>query len=121
MQSVKFEDGKLQLTASATSRLRIEAEGHEPAEKSIFLDYPPLLDLILNLRAEDLLAWNTFERIRSLLNDEHLSFELEPGWSNGRVGVMGVTPSQVIQCFWDKFQSRRFLSLKWPFSPSKMP
>lgn len=79
LRSVKFEDGKLQLTAPATSRLRIEAEGHEPAEKSIFLDYPPLLDFTLNLRAEDLLAWNTFERSRSLLNDEHLSFELEPG------------------------------------------
>ncbi len=77
LQSVKFEDGKLQLTVPATSRLQIEAEGHKPAEKSIFLDYPPLLDLTLNLRAEDLLTWNTFERIRSLLKDVHLSFELQ--------------------------------------------
>lgn len=78
LRSVPYESGLLQLTVPATSRLRIESEGCRPVEKSVFLDNPDLLNLILNLRAEDLTAWDTFERIRSLLGEVHLSVALMP-------------------------------------------
>jgi hypothetical protein len=65
------------LTWPGTERLYAEAPGHKSQIKSPFLDNPALLDLITHLSSEDLLKWDTFERVRTLLSSVTLQFDLE--------------------------------------------
>ena len=69
--------GEGTLSIAATVRLRAEAAGHEPATLSPFLDYPPLVQFITRLEAEDLVKWETFEKTRALLGEVTLRFELK--------------------------------------------
>jgi hypothetical protein len=64
------------LTVPATVRLRAEAKGYQAATRSPFLDYRPLLELITGLSAEDLLKWETFERVRALMEQTTLTFRM---------------------------------------------
>jgi len=65
------------LLIPGTMRLYAEAPDHKGQMKSPFLDSPPLLELIKQLSAEDLLKWETFERVRRLLTETTLCFDLE--------------------------------------------
>jgi hypothetical protein len=65
------------LTVPATVRLRAEAPDYQPATLSPFLDNPGLVGLVTSLSAEDLLKWETFEQIRSLMRTTALTFRLE--------------------------------------------
>ncbi len=60
-----------------TCRLRAEVPGYKTVTLSPFLDNPELLDFVTRLSAEDLLVWETYERIRTLLNNVSLVFRLE--------------------------------------------
>lgn len=70
------QNGPALLTIPGTVRLRAEAAGYEPVTLSPFFDHPPLLETITKLSAEDLLKWETFEQVRSLLGEVTLSFQL---------------------------------------------
>jgi hypothetical protein len=73
----EFRGGRFALEVPATARLTVRVPGYEPASKSVFADTPALLDMTLNLRAEDLLRWETYEKIRSLLGAVELDFRLQ--------------------------------------------
>jgi hypothetical protein len=72
----EFNNGRLTLQAPATARIEVRAPGYAPMIKSIFMDYPPLLDLTLKMRSEQLLDWRTFEEIKKLLAEVQLEFRL---------------------------------------------
>lgn len=69
--------GEEVLTVPATVRLRAEAAGYQPVIQSPILDQPALVDCITRLQAEDLLKWETFERIRTLLGEGALTFRMD--------------------------------------------
>jgi hypothetical protein len=71
-----FHDGRFEVTAPATSRLRVRAAGYRPEMKSVFMDFPPLLDLMLTMNADKLSDWNTFETVRRLLREVRLEYQL---------------------------------------------
>ncbi|HEY5910784.1 MAG TPA: CehA/McbA family metallohydrolase [Verrucomicrobiae bacterium] len=64
------------LSVPGTVRLRAEAPGYEPQIQSPFLDHLPLVEFTTRLSAEDLLKWQTFERVRDLLSEVPLTFRL---------------------------------------------
>ncbi len=74
--SAGFQGGKFQLDCQATAEIRVNVPGYERLQKSIFLDYPPLLAATLRLRSADLIDWKTFDRIHILLNNVRLEFAL---------------------------------------------
>ena len=69
--------GLATVTIPGTARLRAEVVGYQPMILSPFLDHPALVDFITRLTAEDLLKWETFDRVRELLGDVRLTFRLE--------------------------------------------
>jgi hypothetical protein len=73
-----IEAGGKTLQIPGTARIRVAVSGYRPLTLSPFLDNPKLLALITALQAEDLLDWETFERIRELLGRVELLFALEP-------------------------------------------
>ena len=70
-------DGEVVLTVPATVRLRAEAAGYRPQTQSPILDQAALVDYITRLQAEDLVKWETFERVRTLLGQGALTFRME--------------------------------------------
>ena len=77
-RSHPIASGEGSVTIPGTARLRGEAPGYEPLCLSPFLDSPELLNAITQLTAEDLLRWETFERVRTLLGQVRLTFRLRP-------------------------------------------
>jgi TolB protein len=69
--------GVVELEAPATARLRVEAPGYKPAFRSIFLDHEPILRATLEMRAERLLEWSTYERLREALSRVEFDVRLE--------------------------------------------
>jgi len=69
--------GEVRFETDGTHRIRAEVAGYESRTLSPFLDYPLLLDEVTGLDADDLLEWGSFERIRELLGDVPLVFEME--------------------------------------------
>ena len=69
-------DGEAIVAIAGTTRLRAEASGYESQTLSPFLDNPGLLDFITGLSTEDLVNWETFERVRGLLGETTLTFHL---------------------------------------------
>jgi hypothetical protein len=63
-------------TIPGTARIRVTAPGYQPMILSPFLDNPALVKLVTTLNPEDLLNWQTFERIRELLSMPELKFQL---------------------------------------------
>jgi hypothetical protein len=74
--SAAFQDGEFRLECPASAEIGVNAPGYQPLQKSIFLDYPPLLEATLRLRSADLTDWRTFDRMRDLLQDVRLEFAL---------------------------------------------
>jgi hypothetical protein len=81
--------GRFEATVPATARLRATAPGYTPALQSVFMDYPPLLDAMLNMTPEQLSDWQTFEGIRRTLKNVRIDFRLRavgaprhPGYSS---------------------------------------
>jgi hypothetical protein len=72
----ELTNGEVQFEMDATHRVRAEVEGYESLTLSPFLDFPILLDTVTGLEADDLLEWGTFKRIRELLGDVSLVFEM---------------------------------------------
>ena len=68
--------GRAEFDAPATARIRITAEGHEPQEKSLFLDDPRLLQHVLDMRVDRMLQWGTYEAIRKQLRNVQLDFRV---------------------------------------------
>jgi hypothetical protein len=73
----RFHAGKFSLDAPGTARLRIRVPGYKTATQSILMDYPPLRDLTVNLRPNQLTDWSTFEQIRDGLRHVSLAFRME--------------------------------------------
>ena len=73
---VAFRNGRLELQAPATARIRVRVDGYEPSLKSIFMDYQPLLSMMLDMRSEQLGEWSTFEKTRQLLRNVSLQFRM---------------------------------------------
>jgi hypothetical protein len=71
-----FRGGEFAVTVPATARLRVRAPGRAPEMKSVFMDYAPLLNLMLNMKEEQLSDWGTFEEVRRLLDGVRLEFAL---------------------------------------------
>lgn len=69
--------GRFAAVVPGTARLRASVPGYTPDLKSIFMDYPPLLNGMLNMTAEQLSDWETFDAIRRLLEDVRIDFELK--------------------------------------------
>ncbi len=70
-------NGESGFSVIGTARLRAEVAGYKPQTLSPFLDNPALVECVTRLSAEDLLKWETFERVRALLADVELTFRLE--------------------------------------------
>lgn len=81
ISSHQFKDGRFRLEAPGTARLRVDVPGYKPMMKSIFMDYAPLLQMMLNMREAELTDWRTFEEISDLLGSVRLDFQLEPSKS----------------------------------------
>lgn len=78
MQSThKVREGRLDLVAPATARLRVSAPGYRPMTKSIFVDVAALSGQAFNMRVEQLLNWSTYERITEILRDVRMEFRME--------------------------------------------
>jgi hypothetical protein len=71
------EEGDI-LEITGTARIRVAAAGFRPLTLSPFLDNPELVGFITGLQDEDLLNWDTYERIRTMLGEVNLAFNLEP-------------------------------------------
>ena len=69
--------GEGTITVPGWVRLRAEVPRYRPLTLSPFLDNPGLVNFITGLGAEDLLNWETFERVRALLSSGKLTFSLE--------------------------------------------
>lgn len=65
------------LETPGTVRLRAEVPGYEPLTLSPVLDSPALMEMLTRLEDKDLLAWETFERIRALLANIELIFNMK--------------------------------------------
>jgi hypothetical protein len=65
------------LETPGTVRLRAEVPGYEPLTLSPVLDSPALMEMLTRLEDKDLLAWETFERIRALLANIELTFNMK--------------------------------------------
>jgi TolB protein len=72
----RFRSGKLSLDAPSTARFRVHVPGYQTAMQSILMDYPPLRDLTVNMRPEQLTDWATFEETRNCLRHVALEFHL---------------------------------------------
>jgi hypothetical protein len=70
-------DVRKTMVVSGTARLRAQAEGYRHQILSPFFDDASLLTYITQLRAENLLKWETFEHVRALLNNVKLTFRLQ--------------------------------------------
>lgn len=75
---IDFTGGRFTAEVPGTVRLRVEAKGYKPMEKSVFMDDGPLLQMTLNMREAELTDWRTFEEIRRLLQTVSLNFPLTP-------------------------------------------
>jgi hypothetical protein len=64
------------VTIPSTTRLCATVPGYEQQTQSPFLDNPALRDYITGFSAEDLLKWETFEQVRTFLNQSELTFDL---------------------------------------------
>src|SRR6185436_19090849 len=74
--------GRFAASVPATARLRATAQGYTPDLKSVFMDYLPLLNGMLNMTPEQLSDWGTFDGIRRTLQNVRIDFRLqasEPG------------------------------------------
>jgi hypothetical protein len=71
--------GRFAATVPATARLRATAQGYTPDLKSVFMDYPPLLNGMLNMTPEQLSDWETFDSIRRMLQNVRIDFQLHGG------------------------------------------
>lgn len=76
--------GRFEATVPATARLQALAPGYAPVLKSIFMDYAPLLQTILDMTPAQLSAWQTFEDIRRTLENVRLDFQLRAGQAEPR-------------------------------------
>jgi hypothetical protein len=73
----RFRAGRLSLDVPGTARLRVRVPDYKTTTQSILMDYPPLRDLIVNLRPDQLTDWSTFEQIRNRLRHVSLEFYME--------------------------------------------
>jgi len=71
-----FTGGQFTLDVPGTARLRVRVAGYKPKTESVFMDYPPLLRMTLNMREAELTDWKTFEEIKRLLGNVRLKFQL---------------------------------------------
>jgi hypothetical protein len=72
-----WASGEPGVSVPGTARVRVAIPGYLPETKSIFMDYAPLRELILNLHSEQLIEWATFEEVRELLGEVKLHFALK--------------------------------------------
>ena len=72
----RLSTGAATLSLPGTRRLRAEAPGFEPLTLSPVFDHPPLVEFVTRLQDKDLVDWSTFERIREMLSDVPLTFQL---------------------------------------------
>ena len=71
-------ESSARITIPGTARLRVTATGYQPETLSPYLDDPRLVEFITGLNDEDLLRWDTFERLRTLMSEVKLTFRLKP-------------------------------------------
>jgi len=77
LETIHISDGSYDIECSATLRLRVKAPGYKQQIKSIFFDDPNLYtDLILPLKRTDMLDPEYYKRIRALLKNITLDFDL---------------------------------------------
>jgi hypothetical protein len=74
---VRIAGGRFSASVPPTARLRATARGYAPEMKSVFMDYQPLLEGMLNMTPERLSDWETFEGIRHTLRDVRIDFRLK--------------------------------------------
>jgi len=94
---VPLTGGRFEATVPATARLRAAVPGYRSELKSIFMDYPPFLNGTLNMTAEQLSDWETFESIRRALQDVRIDFRLQALGTGGRVRGFDGAGGQVLQ------------------------
>jgi hypothetical protein len=76
LDRTSFRHGQSTILTNATARFRISSVGYETQVKSVFMDYKPLLDSVLNMRPEQLTDWRTFENFKMLLDRVELKVSL---------------------------------------------
>jgi hypothetical protein len=72
---MRIVGGRLRAVVPATARLRLSVPGFTPVMRSIFLD-TGLLDLTANLNVDQMLEWQTFENIKSMLGEINFDVSL---------------------------------------------
>jgi hypothetical protein len=72
----QVRNGGAEMIVPGKVRLRAEAKGYTPVTLSPFLDDPELVKIVAELTENDLLQWETFERIANQLEKIDLVFKL---------------------------------------------
>jgi hypothetical protein len=73
----RLSSGEAHLSVPGTVRVRAEAPGYLPLTLSPFLDNPDMVQAVTGLTDEDLLKWETFERLNTQLENVELVFRLQ--------------------------------------------
>jgi len=77
VNTIKVSTGNFQIELLPFRRIRVEADGYLPLEKSIALDYEPIKNIICWLAPEELQKWETYEKVKTLLETVTLDFPLK--------------------------------------------
>lgn len=76
-KSFEEKNGEFTLNCPATARIKVSSPGYKSQTKSIFIDYNPLLEMNLNIKKEDIIKWDTYEKIMKMLKEVVIEFPLE--------------------------------------------
>lgn len=71
------EGGTATVSAPATARIRIKVDGYETQMKSIFIDTPELLKLTTEIQPAQMLEWETYTNIRTMLKAIRFNYEMQ--------------------------------------------
>jgi hypothetical protein len=74
----EMSNGEDTLAIPGTVRLRAETPGYSPVMRSPVWDNPALVKYMTSLESTNLVKWETFEKIRTLLENVELDFPMMP-------------------------------------------
>jgi hypothetical protein len=73
----RLPSGEGQVSVPGTARLRADADGYAPLTLSPVLDFPELMKLVTTFDAQDLLNWESFNRLKGQIENVELVFRLQ--------------------------------------------
>jgi hypothetical protein len=80
----RIPSGEGQVSIPGTARLRADVKGYAPLTLSPVLDSPELMKLVTAFDAQDLLNWESFNRLKRQLDNVELVFRLQKARSDNK-------------------------------------